>query len=77
MPDFHGHRPLTAVTVTGRKATNAEEKRRSRRGDVQATRGGGLRAVWTETRNGLPDFKPYVYRGEGYDIYEEDEEATG
>jgi hypothetical protein len=71
VPDFHGHRSLRPVTTTGRKATNAEEKRRSRTGDVNPRRGGGLRAVWTETRNGLPDFRPYVYRGTGHDIYEE------
>lgn len=25
--------------------------------------------VPVEIRNGLPEFKPYVYRGVGYDIY--------
>lgn len=71
MPDFHGHRPLRSVTITGRKATNSDQKRRERAGDIRSYGGGGLRAVWEETRNGLPVGKFYVYRGTGYDIYEE------
>lgn len=33
----------------------------------------GLRGmVWGQPRNGLP-WKPYVYRGRGYDIYGDDD----
>lgn len=42
----------------------AEYKRRCRRG-IRGAGKGRDNLVWTETRNGLPDFKPYVYRGAG------------
>jgi len=74
VPDFHGHRSLRPVNTTGRTANEAEHRRRSRNGDTAqdpSWRRGRSRLVWTETRNGLPDFRPYVYRGTGEDIYED------
>ena len=57
--DLDSHLPALALeTHASRPATATNRRRRGRTGPVP-----------TEIRNGLPDLKPYVYRGVGYDIY--------
>lgn len=55
-------------------------RRRYRHGTVPqgVVRGGGrftAGALPVEIRNGLPEFKPYVYQGLGYDQYGDDDDA--
>jgi hypothetical protein len=60
-------RPSWAATRTDARpiAGEAEARRRQRAGQTRGP------LIWTTPRNGLPPLKPYVYRGTGYDIYEE------
>lgn len=62
-------RPPIAVSITGRRATPAEYRRRLRAGH-RSPLGGQLDPWWVTTRNGLPEFRPYIYRGTGRDAYD-------
>jgi hypothetical protein len=65
--------PRTARVVTGRPLatrplTDAEQARRYRQGITSRANSG--RRVWFEAPpNGLPEFRPYIYRGTGADAY--------
>lgn len=65
--------PRTARVVTERplatrSLTDAEQARRYRRGVTSRANSG--RRVWFEAApNGLPEFRPYVYRGLGCDAF--------
>jgi hypothetical protein len=49
--------------ATGRAPTATEGQSRYRHGDRAPS--GVARYVWSHPRNGLPVFRPYVYRGQG------------
>jgi hypothetical protein len=57
--------PVAIVYDPDTRAKSAAQRRRRR---------GASGPVPVEVRNGLP-FKPYVYRGVGYDIYTGDDDA--
>ena len=64
-------RTLAAITYEPSAGDPAAYSRRYRAGN---RRGRGAGAIPVEIRNGLP-FKPYVYRGAGWDIYTGDGDA--
>lgn len=66
--NLNGNIP-SAVSVTGRRATPAEAQRRYRAGHRSPHGRSYIDPVWVERRNGLPPFRPYVYRGTGADTY--------
>jgi hypothetical protein len=59
------------VTLEPGRRDLAAAKRRNRAGKLA---GHGQASMPVEIRNGLP-FKPYIYRGLGYDQYERDDDA--
>jgi hypothetical protein len=68
--------PGIRVTLEPSSRDPAAMRRRYRHGTAPegVTRGGQRAgALPVEIRNGLPPFKPYVYRGLGYDQYGDDD----
>jgi hypothetical protein len=58
----------TERPLTTRPLTDAEQMRRYRRGVTSRSNSG--RPVWAEALpNGMPEFRPYVYRGLGCDAF--------
>jgi hypothetical protein len=87
MSERHSQSGLNAVQRTVRRTAGmappqargvrdeAEAQRLYRRGVRAESRGHAIQ-IWQEpARNGLP-FRPYVYRGRGYDIYETEDVAS-
>jgi hypothetical protein len=69
MAEPRADRGLTAVPRTEIDAKNrdaARYVREMRRGDSGPFRAGRV----VELRNGMPEVRPYVYRGSGHDAYE-------
>lgn len=64
MPELRRDRPLASAPLTMEpvKANEAAAVRDRRAGKARG-------CVPTEFRNGLPEFRPYKYRGTGADIY--------
>lgn len=63
----HGE-PLDEACKAAVRRQSAESNARRGTGPGQS---GSKTADYREVRNGLPGFRPYVYRGTGYDIMEE------
>ena len=55
---------------------HAARRARSQRAGHAGTGNGELVPDLRERRNGLPEFRPYVYRGLGYDIYDPEDVAS-
>lgn len=73
MPEPRRDRAATVparVTLEPGKRDPAAYQRRIRSGRVRGRRG-AVGSLPVEIRNGLP-WRPYVYRGLGYDIYEKE-----
>ncbi|HEV2372086.1 MAG TPA: hypothetical protein VGS19_07955 [Streptosporangiaceae bacterium] len=71
--------PAIRVTLEPSSRDKAAMRRRYRHGTVPrgVSRGmstTGSAALPVEIRNGLPEFRPYVYRGLGYDQFGDDDE---
>ena len=62
------------VTLELQSRDPAAARRRYRRGTMPRDCSRGVDgSLPVEVRNGLPEFRPYVYRGLGYDIYGDDD----
>jgi hypothetical protein len=59
--------PLDEACKSAVRRQSAESNARRGTGPGDA---GSKTADFREFRNGLPEFRPYVYRGRGYDIME-------
>jgi hypothetical protein len=63
---------ISRVTLEPNSRDQAAAKRRQRNGRLTGAHGGSSAQMPVEIRNGLP-FRPYVYRGLGYDQYGDDD----
>jgi hypothetical protein len=67
--DQHRREHARIISEAGRAPTGAEYRRRLRQGHHAEARG-HIDPIWlAPPRNGMPEFKPYRYRGSGADAF--------